>query len=842
MDLCGKWTLREAGSDRLIEATVPGCNYLDLQNADIIKDPFVGLNERESFWVGDKDWIYEREFEIDARDLEAARAYLYFERLDTVCKIALNGREIAQVCNCHISHRFEVKEHLKAGKNKLECYFYSPVKYVLKKQAKERCPINSNGLTGAAHIRKPQCHFGWDWGPSLPVSGIEGEVRLDFKSVAEIVHSKITQTHGESVNVEVALEIDSFDNSAVLAEVTLINPDGFEQSLKKTVECKESFLFEVKNPELWQPNGATERTEQPLYTVKIRLLNGDTVICEQIKRIGLRTIELDRSADAFGKNFRFIVNGNPVFCKGANFIPADSYPTRVTNEIIDRYIKIAVESDFNMLRVWGGGYYGSDYFYEQCDRFGILVWQDFGFACQAYPFFDDGFMKTVKSEIEYNVKRLAHHPSLCLWCGNNEIEVMSAAWFYKAKYKKWTKKFFYDILPKELLRYDEVTPYVAGSPSGDGYMKRLGADGFGDTHLWAVWHGLQSLKYYRKRYTRFCSEFGFESLPDIKTVRQFAKEEDFSLDSAVFKAHQKCNSGNDKIKYYIAENFRIPKKLEDFVYLSQVCQSSCVADATEHWRRNAGRCNGSLYWQFNDCWPVCSWSGLDYNLNYKAVQYDAKRFFGAFTISLEERKKCVRVWLLNDRISPASATVKLRLIDFCGKEYFSKTLSVQIDGCQSKCVGEIALNKFDKNTLRHCVFAAELIDGEKKIVRTLLFDKEKRLNLADTDIDVKARIEDGIAYYTLKSDKYVRKLALYSQQDAPFDDNYFDLLPNEEVVVCQKVSHNATEDDILAGFSYNHVGRVKPAGSAFSDFALRAKVFLKPLNFFNYLYYKYMIR
>lgn len=419
---------------------------------------------------------------------------------------------------------------------------------------------------------------------------------------------------------------------------------------------------------------------------------------------------------------------------------------------------------------------------------------------------------------------------------------MSAAWFYKTKYKKWTKKFFYEILPEEIRRYDEDTPYTSGSPAGSGYMKHINSDGYGDTHLWAVWHGMQKLGYYRKRYTRFCSEFGFESLPDIKTARQFADSGEILLNSKTFKAHQKCKSGNDKIKFYVAENFRLPKKSEDMIYLSQVCQSVCIGDATEHWRRMMGRCNGALYWQFNDCWPACSWSGLDYNLHYKAVQYDAKRFFGAFTVSLDESKNSINVWLLNDRISSAKGILRLRLMNFDGKVYYSDTLSVEAEKCQSKLVAKVPLKAYNKKLLRNCVFVAELIEGDKKTVRTVLFDKEKNIDLPNPDIDISVKIEGDEAYYTLKSKKFVRKIALYSEEDAPFDDNYFDLLPNEAVTVRQKISKSATEDGLLAGFSYNHVGRIEPKGSKFHDFATRAKVFLKFINILNYLYYKYIMK
>lgn len=846
MNLNGKWLLREKGSESYYEATVPGCNYSDLIDNGVIADPFIGVNEKSAEWVSERDWEYSKKFVLNEEDLKCDRAYLKFDYLDTIAEIVLNGKVIKNTDNCHIGYRIDVKNELVADENELKITFRSPVNYVLEKQKIEQCPINSNGLTGIAHIRKPQCHFGWDWGPNLPVSGITGNVELEFRTGAEIGDIKITQEHinkdsGTEVRVLVEVNSDYTEGREYALEAALISPDGSETVTKAAAEGKNNFEFTVTDPKLWEINGATDRKEQPLYTVEARLTDGEAVTDRKIQKIGLRTLKLDRSADSYGENFRFFVNGNPVFAKGANWIPADSLPSRVTNEVIDEYIKIALDSSFNMIRIWGGGYYGSDYFYEQCDRFGILVWQDFMFACQAYPFFDDNFTANVLDEVEYNVKRLRNHPSLCVWCGNNEIEAMSTAWALKVKYREWTEKFFYHILPEALKKYDDVTPFIPGSPTGRGYMDGHGSDDCGDTHLWAVWHGLQTLDYYRTRNTRFCSEFGFESLPDMKTVKKFAPDGEYSLDNDIFKAHQKCASGNDKMRYYIADNFRLPERFEDYVYLSQICQSVCVGDATEHWRRNAGRCNGSLYWQFNDCWPVCSWAGTDYYRRYKAVQYDARKFFKPFTVSLEDGKESLKVFILNDKITPSSGKLTLRLVRFDGKELLSEALDVSADKNESKCVREYKLDMFGRKNLKNAVFVAELTDGEEKTVRTVLFNKERKLKLGAPNIDIDVKIDSDTAYYTIKSDGYVRKLALYSEENAPFSDNYFDLLPNEAVTVGQKLSKIKTAEQIKSELSFNHVGLVKPAKSRISDLLIRLRVFLQPVNFGSYIYYKFLM-
>ena len=843
IDLAGVWNFGQKDKEERYVAKVPGCNFLDLMDSGLIEDPFVKDNESKCDWVAKKDWTYSREFEVQKEALERDEVYLVFKQLDTIADVYVNGNLVGKANNCHIAYEWEIKNLLQEGKNSIQVDFFSPVEYVLAKQAKEQCPNNSNGLTGIPHIRKPQCHFGWDWGPVLTPSGISGDIYLDCRNKVTFQDVKIKQLHGESVKVVVDIAVDDKGEQDIMTQVKITSPDGktWESSIEGN---KAQHVLTIDKPMLWQPNGYIEdRVEQPLYKVDIALSVAGNIVDEQSKNIGLRTITLNTESDEYGSNFQFVVNGVPTFCKGANWIPADSFINRVTNEVLEDYINIAVESGFNMIRVWGGGYYESDYFYDLCDKYGILVWQDFAYACQPYPFFDEEFLNNTLKEVEYNVKRLRHHASLALWCGNNEIEVMSTAWLYKTKYVQWTEKYFYDILPKQVKRFDDITPFISGTPIGSSHNKDVSSDNVGDTHLWAVWHGLQDLTYYRSRNTRFCSEFGFESLPDIKTIEKFADPSDYSLDSKVFTAHQKCASGNKKMQYYIAGNYRLPAKFEDYIYLSQLCQAECIKDATEHWRRNSGRCNGSLYWQFNDCWPVCSWAGLDYYRNYKALQYECKKFFAPIIVSLENDKDGVGVYILNDTDKAVELSVNVRLVTFDGETLLQEDMSATVDSVGKVALKRYAMDELKKlGNLKSSVLVATLTrDGKEINVKTVLFDKEKNLKLPLSNVKTVVKVSDGVANITLLSDKYVRKLALTSHNVySPFSDNYFDLLPNEEKVVTLQVG-DMSEQEVIDGLSLCDVSQIKPKSSRLSDWWTRTKVFLLPVNFFSYLFYKHII-
>ena len=833
--LCGKWTLADTKGEYSLEATVPGCNYLDLMDAKIIKDPFYGENEKDVYWVAERDWKYEKCFELTAEELEDEKITLICKRLDTICTLYLNGEKIGEGENCHLAYEFDVKKYLKEGENKLEIVFESPVNFVKERYEKEKTPPNSNGQNGIVRIRKPQCHFGWDWGPVLPVSGIGDDIYLEMRSEGKIEEMKIRQQKNDDGSFTVTVKLDGDFYEGENAEITLTSPDG-DVMKAKGFEAE----FNVEKPELWWTNELNGKTKQALYTVAATLKKGKKSGHSVEKKIGLRTIELDRSPDEYGETFRFILNGVPLFIKGANFIPGDSLPTRFTKDKIEYLLDTALYSNMNMLRVWGGGYYESDDFYELCDEKGILVWQDFMFACQAYPFFDDAFLANVKKEIEYNIKRLRHHASLAIWCGNNEIEAMAMAWINFPKYIKWTETFFYNILPEEVRKYDEDTPFIPGSPCGTGHMKETDGDNYGDTHLWAVWHGLQNMKYYRKRMTRFCSEFGFESLPDIKTIRTFAEKEDYDIHSPVFLAHQKCASGNDKMLYYIASRFRLPEKFEDLIYLSQVTQLECISDATEHWRRNKGRCNGSIYWQFNDCWGVCSWASMDYYGNYKALQYRAKHFFAPVSVSIEDNEGKVKLHILNDKTKKQSLTLKCKIFDFEKGILQEKSRDFEVDALQNmEC-----FTLYEKQIARHFDLdrigvKAELYkNGELINEKTYLFKPEKELELAKPEMKLTTEVIGDEIAITVKSDRFARLVRIESSLSTlPLSENYFDLLPGESKTVTMKLDEKLDARQQQESFSLFCANDVVPVKSKLYDLTARVKLLVRPDSIGQFIYY-----
>lgn len=473
-------------------------NYTQLLAAGAIPDPYYGTNEKDVQWVAMESWAYERTFSLTADDLKVSKILLSCDALDTLCEVFINGKSAGRGENAFVRYEFPVKELLNEGENTVKIVFEPPVEYITRLQKEKPLPHNNNGTDGAAYIRKPACHFGWDWGPSITLSGITDNISLlCFDERLEDID--IRQKHE---NGRVALFIKPVVDGGTAAKGKVVCPDGTEIAFEGESEIL------IENPELWWTRELSGKDKQPLYTVTASV--GDSEIT---KKIGLRTIRLDRSEDQYGGNFCFYLNEKPVFAKGANWILPDSLMGRCTTDVIDYYLDSAVKANFNMIRIWGGAYYASDYFYEQCDELGLLLWQDFCFACLMYPFYEDDFRENVMKEVEYNVKRIKSHPSLALWGGNNEIETMFSYMPASLKIVQWYKTFFYEILKKRVNELDGDTPYIETSPIGKAFRKGVTGDEYGDTHMWAVWHGQKPLNYYRKRPTRFCSEFGLESLP-----------------------------------------------------------------------------------------------------------------------------------------------------------------------------------------------------------------------------------------------------------------------------------------------------------------------------------------
>lgn len=844
-NLNGEWQFKQADDATVYSGKVPGCNFIDLLDNKLIDDPFIGVNEKHCVWVGEKDWIYFRSFELNQAMLDCDELWLKCDRLDTICDVYLNGIVIGKANNAHRNYSFDIRDYVQLGTNHLQIYFYSPVEYVRKKQAIVKCPNNNNGQNGIPHIRKPQSHFGWDWGPVLPPSGISGDIYIQGYNIANIKHVRINQTHNQdNVVLNITATINRINVKSVKVMIGVLCPDGKE--IVKEVDCKSNFSSDIliEKPQLWWTYELSQKKEQPLYKVQVAIFNEGIQLDKQEKLIGLRTIQLSRARDKYGYDFCFVLNGVRIFSKGANWIPSDSFLNRTSKEKLHSKLQDCIDCNFNIIRVWGGGYYESDDFYDFCDRKGLLVWQDFCFACQPYPFFDEDFLQNVLQEVKENVLRLRHHASLAVWNGNNEIEAMSIQWLMRKEFVKWTEKFFYHILPDYLVEFDNVTPYLEGSPCGVSHNNGFDKDNVGDTHLWAVWHGLQPMQYYRKRFTRFCSEFGFESLPDIKTIKKFAQPRDYSLGCEVFTAHQKCNSGNNKMIYYIADRFRLPKIFEDYIYLSQVCQLECIEDATMHWRRNKGRCNGAIYWQLNDCWPVCSWSSVDYYGNYKALQYGAKRFFSPLAVSVCNKKSSVQVWGLNDLLEDHAVNIQAKLINFDGKVMVDLSQEVVLKAQESECLLTYDISEMNEKELKKCVFYAQLYKQGQLIGQvTCLFGKEKKLQLPAVNIKRTCTIENNVATVILSSNKYARIVNISSKySQGAMSDNFFDILPNQYVTITFAVNSGITAEQIEHNLSIMSAVDIKPKGSKFSDFLTRLRIFFIPKNFFSWLYERRKIK
>lgn len=817
------WVFSEKGKAENIAIDLPSCNYTAYLAAGRIPDPFYKTNEKDVFWVAERDYTFSKTFVADSGLLSQKKIFLSFARIDTLSEIYLNERLIARTENAHRAYELDVTESIREGENTLVVNILSSVDYINKRQKETPMPINGNGLNGANYIRKPGCHFGWDWGPCLPPSGL-GNVEIKAYSVARIKDFQIKQTHENGqVSLEFLTEAESFSEREYRTLVSVFSPDGEALSTDFS-----DVRVEIEKPELWWANGMTEAKKQPLYTVVLSLEKDGEIFDSVTKKIGLRTLELYRENGDFG----FVVNGRRVFAKGANWIPIDSFVDRRGRADYEYYIKASADCNMNMLRVWGGGYYECEDFYDLCDEYGIMVWQDFAFACMPYPFYEEAFLNNVMAEVEYNLKRLRHRASLAVLCGNNEIESMAKIWIFRRQLINWTGKFFYGILKKKCAELAPDISYTAGSPVGSDHMKGIRKDTIGDTHLWQVWHGLRDLKYYRKRYTRFCSEFGLESLPSMDAIRSFATAEDFSLYSEVFNAHQKCINGNEKMLYYLATRYNIPKDFEDIVYFTQLIQKECVSDASDHWRRNFPYCNGSLFWQLNDCWPVSSWASIDYTGKYKALQYHAKSFFAPLGMCLDDHRSKVTVYLLNDTIYDKKVTASLVLTTFDGKELYREAVGGQIPcGSTQRLITVDCRKLADKKTLKSCVFSATLYeDGKEILQRTTLFAPEKNVVLPREKISVEKTFDGEFSTVTLKSNTFQRSVMLDIAGVAePFSDNYFDLLPGKEKIVTIKANPEKLTVKSIADTDCDT--------SKLKNLLVRMKIARSPMNVLNALIY-----
>jgi len=650
---------REAGTDEWLPVQVPGSVHTDLLALGRIPDPFVADNELRVQWVAERDWEYRLTFQVSPELLAEERVFLVCDGLDTLADVTFNGQPVGHAENMFRRYRWDVTEHLVGGDNEVRIVFLSPTAYIREKQAKQALVSPSQSIPGGSYLRKAPCQFGWDWGPKLPPIGIWKDIRLEGYSVARLDDVHLRQRHSQppspslpptrgkgDVTVSADVTIERWRDADLKAVLRLTAPDGqtWEETgffLKNPVS--EGHLeIEVSDPQLWWPNGYPSTSlraggAQPLYEVQVALYQGETLCDRRTFQLGLRTLELRQESDEFGTSFTFVVNGIPIFAKGANWIPADSFPARVSDTHLEHLIRSAASAHMNMLRVWGGGFYEEERFYDLCDRYGILVWQDFIFSCGMYPD-DEAFFENVRVEAVENIRRLRHRASLVLWCGNNEMEWGWVSWGWNKsedyqRLKEAYDRMFHHFLPEICAAEDPDHPYWPSSPSSNTPFVDPNSVRAGDTHNWEVWHGNRPFSGYRDHNSRFVSEFGFQSLPPLETIRTYADESEWNMTSYIMEHHQRNAAGNGKIITYMTDHFRLPEDFESLVYLTQLLQAEAVRTGVEYWRRNRHRTSGTLYWQLNDCWPVASWASLDYFGRWKALHYAARRFYAPVLLS-----------------------------------------------------------------------------------------------------------------------------------------------------------------------------------------------------------------
>jgi beta-mannosidase len=783
------WQFRQIDKQTWYPATVPGCVHTDLLQNKLIEDPFYRDNEQKQQWIGKTDWEYKTIFKVTEEFMAHKNVELVFEGLDTYADVFLNDKLILKADNMFRTWRLPA-EGLKAGDNTLRIRFRSPINEVLPLMAKMSYQLpasNDQGEKTSPHTRKAPYHYGWDWGPRFVTSGVWRPVFLEAWDTARLSDLHLIQKSVTSAAANLTAQVEVSASTSADAELQI------EDVAKRVIVARQHVQlnpgpnqfkldFDVVKPALWWPNGLGA---QPLYQYQARLLINGRPVSERQVRTGLRSLVVRRESDEWGQGFSFYVNGVPVFAKGANWIPADSFTTRIDRPRYQWLLKSAADANMNMLRVWGGGIYETDDFYALCDELGILVWQDFMFACSMYPG-DKEFLDSVRAEAEDNVRRLRNHPSIAIWSGNNEIEGAWHNWGWKQNLPAslWDdyQKIFDGVLKEVCADLDPGRLYWPSSPHG-GLPDDPNSLKSGDTHSWKVWHFAAPFVDYQKEFPRFMSEYGFQSFPQIETVQSYALPQEQEIQSPVMMAHQRHPRGNQLIKEYMLRDYPAPKDFESFLYVSQVLQAEGIKIGAEHLRRIMPRNMGSLYWQLDDCWPVASWSSIDYFGRWKALQYYARRFYSPVLLTPNVEANKLEFYVVSDKVEPTKAILNVELRDFEGNKLMGMSKDVLVAPLSSKSylsvlVKDLLTNRDAKNAFVYC----ELLVGDKVLSSNEYFlEPYKTLTVPPAKItsDV-VRVRNGYKI-TVTSDKFAKAVYLSTKTSGFFSDNYFDLLPGKPV-------------------------------------------------------------
>ena len=773
ISLNGIWRMEGGGFD--CQDTVPGSVYSFLLNNNLMPDPYFRDNELEALKLLENDFTFSRRFDFEG---PKSKTLLHCDGLDTLCDVFINGKFIAHTDNMHLSYEFDVTDILTEGENEIKFVFSSPNKFIREMQQADEMKGIKETMDGQPHLRKAACMMGWDWGPRLTDAGVWKDIYLLIEDSDRISDVNIIQRHSEG-KVFVTPSVKTKNSTAeILIEVTA--PCGKSYVLKPNTES------EIEDAQLWWPNGFGE---QNLYTFEIKLLENEQIVDCDTKRIGLRELKLIREKDEWGESFCHEVNGLRFFAMGADYIPEDNIMSRYSKERTYTLLKHCKDCNFNAIRVWGGGIYPHDDFFDACDELGLVVFNDLMFACAEVPNYQS-MLDNIEAEVRENLIRIRHHASLAVISGNNEVEEAVEYWWddeRQIERKKTYIKVFERMIPKIIDEVCPYIPYVPSSPSSFGSFLDPRNENYGDSHYWQVWHGNLPFSEYRNHYFRYLSEFGFESFPCEKTVNTFTLPEDRNVFSRIMEMHQRCMGANKKILTYLADTFKYPHEFGTMLYASQLLQAEAMRYGVEHLRRNRGRCMGALYWQLNDIWPVASWASIDYFGRYKALQYVAKRFFSPIMISCEEIGEThtrpfvvmqpdvdystqARLSVTNETTKDVCGTVNWELRSKDGTVLQKGEDDVTVPALSSVWLDNMDFNKTDVQN--NYISYSFTVDGVVVSDGTALFTVPKHFNFLNPNLKYET---DGDTI-TVYADAFAKNVEIYSpDSDFILSDNYFDM-------------------------------------------------------------------
>jgi beta-mannosidase len=788
IQLHDNWEFKQIDSTKWHAATVPGEVHSDLLKNELIEDPFIGNNEHDLQWISKTNWEYQTQFSLDNTILNKKHIDLNFEGLDTYAKVYLNDSLILNTNNAFLNWEKDVKSLLKS-ENSLRVVFTNPSDIEEEEKAKlsYQLPEGNRIFT-----RKAQFQYGWDWGPKLNTMGIWRPVNLtawDELRIEEIEIRPI-QIEDSIADINFNFFLKNLSDNRLTLEVFTNDSLSFSRNFENTNSLKENHI-KIKNPKLWWPHNLGEPY---LYDIKVVVKDGNTILDSISKKIGIRTIELVNEKDSIGASFYFKVNDIPVYAKGANYIPQHSFQNQVSDQHYEQLLNNVVNANMNMLRVWGGGIYENDIFYDLCDQKGILVWQDFMFACAMYPG-DEAFLENIQAEAMYNVKRLRNHPSIALWCGNNENSEGWHRWGWQAnrsdeeKEEIWKNylKVFDSILPNTVRSLTDVDYWESSPKYGRGNPNY---EFEGDAHDWWIWHDAYPFEHLEQHVPRFMSEFGMQAFPSYETIKYINQSDNIEISSEGFKNHQKHHRGFQLIEDYMQRDFPVPSNPEDYVYMSQLVQAYGITMGIEAHRRAKPRNMGTLYWQLNDCWPSVSWSSIDYLGNWKALHYKAKQSFENLLISSVIKENTVKTFVVNDDLNEYHLNLNFELLDFNGNRIWSDIITTIAEANASQLINETNIDnfKFDKTST-----VLRISSEDRQWLK--YFAKPKDLKLKQAEINTSISKTNTGFQIQLSSSTLQKNVFLYTDEKGHFSDNFFDLLPNE-VKLIEFETDATTLDDL----------------------------------------------